>query len=404
VRFELTAEQRRWQEEVRTFLEETVDDDLRRHVFEGRPIGDEQHEPVDDFYRQLADRGWQATNWPAEYGGRQMTTVERLILIDELDNAGAPRLEFTVTGLAPIIIRHGTEANKRMWLDKIRNHEVSLALGYSEPEAGTDLANLQTRAVLDGDEWVINGTKIWNSGAHHATHEWMAVRTDPSLPRHKGISLIIVPLDAGGIEVQPIWTWGGVRTNQTWFNDVRVPRDHLIGEVNRGWDYIVGALDYERVSIGFCGSLRRFLDRLIEHCKTTTLDGEVLINRPEVRTGLAELQVEVDVVNLMSLDIASQMDQGVIPTVTATAQKIMTTELRTRLADFAMQIHGVWGLFDRSDPRAPLGGDAELLYRVAPMFRFGGGANEVMRDIVAQRGAGLPRGGRRTNGDGRRGS
>jgi 3-oxocholest-4-en-26-oyl-CoA dehydrogenase alpha subunit len=213
-----------------------------------------------------------------------------------------------------------------------------------------------------------------------------------------------VPLDAEGIEVQPIWTWGGVRTNQTWFNDVRVPRDHLIGEVNRGWDYIVGALDYERVSIGFCGSLRRFLDRLIEHCKTTTLDGEVLINRPEVRTGLAELQVEVDVVNLMSLDIASQMDQGVIPTVTATAQKIMTTELRTRLADFAMQIHGLWGLFDRSDPRAPLGGDAELLYRVAPMFRFGGGANEVMRDIVAQRGAGLPRGGRRTNGDGRRGS
>jgi alkylation response protein AidB-like acyl-CoA dehydrogenase len=388
--FNLTDGQQAWQEEIRQFLEANVDDELRGHVFQGRLFGDESSPAVLEFYDKLGARGWQATNWPKEHGGLDMSATDRYILMDELESYGAPRLEFTVTGLAPIIIRFGTELNKKMWLPKIASHEVTLALGYSEPDAGTDLANIATRAVLDGDEWVINGTKIWNSGAHHCTHEWMAVRTNPDVSRHKGLSLIIVPLDSPGIEVQPIMTWGTVRTNQTWFNDVRVPKDYLIGEVNRGWDYLVGALDFERVSIGFSGSLRSFLRKLTDFCKSTVIDGEVLAKRPEVRMGLAELEVDVDVINLMSLEIASLIDSGVIPTVTATSQKVMSTELRSRMADFAMRTIGPWAQVARDDPRAPMDGDSEFLYRHAPLHRFGGGANEVMRDIVAQRGLGLP--------------
>ncbi len=391
--FELSEDERRWQQEVRAFLKEHVDDSLRAGVFEGLGLEyHEGHDPrVETFYRRLGEHGWLAASWPKEYGGLGLSAKEQLIFMQELDRAGAPQLELDVTEIATVIIHFGTDENKRMWLPKIASHEVTFALGYSEPEAGTDLASLTTRAVLDGDDWVINGTKLWNSGAHNSTHEWLLVRTSPDLERHRGLSLIIVPLDAEGIEYQPIQTWGELRTNQTFFADVRVPRNHLIGEMNQGWRYIAAALDRHRVKVGFSAPMVGFLNTLQDFCSNTRVDGTILLERPEIRQQIAEFIVEVEVVNLLSWEIATAIDRGQSPTLSATSQKVLSSELRARLADFAMNVCGLSGQIRRGDARSPMGGFGEFLYRRTPRLRFAGGTNEAMRDIVAQRGLGLPR-------------
>ncbi len=391
--FNLTASELDWQRQVREFAEENVDDTLRAGVFEG--LGLEYHESHDPrvtaFYNALAERGWLTVTWPKEYGGLGLSAKEQLIFMQELDRAGAPQLELDVTEIAAVIIHFGSEHNKRTWLPRIAAHDVKFALGYSEPEAGSDLASLATRAVLEGDEWVINGTKLWNSGAHNGTHEWMLVRTSADLPRHRGLSLIIVPLNAPGIEYQSIDTWGELRTNQTFFDNVRVPRENLIGEVNQAWRYITAALDVHRVKVGFSAPLFGFMDELRKYCARTTVDGTLLIERPEVRMGLANLMIEVDIVNLLSWEIAEAIDRGESPTVSATTQKVLSSELRARLSDFAMTTCGLQGQIRRGDAHAPMDGFAEFLYRRTPRLRFAGGTNEVMRDIIAQRGLGLPR-------------
>jgi 3-oxocholest-4-en-26-oyl-CoA dehydrogenase alpha subunit len=382
-----------WREEVRAFIAENVSDELRGEY--AREDIDGRGRLVGEFQRKLAARGWNATNWPKEYGGLETSAVQRLILMDELYYGRAPRLEYASHNIAPIIIRYGTEENKRTWLPLIAQSEVTFALGYSEPDAGTDLASLKTTAVLAGDEWVINGTKIWNSAAHTATHEWLLVRTDSTAPSHAGLSVIVVPIDSQGLEVHPLHTWGDVRTNQIYMTDVRVPVANLIGEMNGGWKIVTGALDLERAAIGTTGELRRNLDDLISYVGSTVLDGQRLADREDVRRLVVELQSELDMAALLAYEVASLIDDGRIPTVEANMQKVWTSELRTRIADAGMHMAGLYGQLDGSDPRAPMGGLFEAAYRWAPIHRFGGGTNEVVRDIIAQRGFGLPRSPRR---------
>jgi alkylation response protein AidB-like acyl-CoA dehydrogenase len=388
VDFNLTPEEQAWQQQVRDFLAENftqaVKDELSHR---GEGVGPE----LEKYWKKFGEKGWMSLNWPKEYGGMDVSPMRRLLLNDELEAAGAPGLDLTVTSVAPMIMRYGTDKNKKDWLPKIASGEVRLALGYSEPDAGTDLASLRTTAVLDGEEWVINGTKIWNSGAHTQTHEWLAVRTDKDAPKHRGISVIIVPIDSPGIEISPLFTWSDVRTNQTFFTDVRVPKENLIGEVNMGWSYIVGALDNERAALGSVGGLRRVLNQLIEECDSTTIDGERLSERPDVRRQIAELEVETEVAQLMGLVSAAGIENGSFETIVATMHKVMTTELRTKIGNVGMSVFGVRGQLDRQDPMAPVGGSVELTYRSAPFLRFGGGTNEVLRDIIAQRGYHLPR-------------
>jgi alkylation response protein AidB-like acyl-CoA dehydrogenase len=388
--FDLNEEQQRWREEVRAFIAEHLTPELEQELDVTRITHAEGPEEK-KFARQLAERGWNGLLWPKEYGGLERSAIEQFILIEELEYAGAPRIDITVTSIGPMIMRYGSDENKRMWLPKIIAGEVTCALGYSEPDAGTDLANLSTRAVLDGDEWVINGQKTWNSAAHRCTHEWLTVRTDPDVPKHKGISVIMVPITAPGIDIHPIETWGETRTNQVFFTDVRVPQDHVIGEPNRGWEYMRGALVLERAGIGRPGGLRRLLDDTIEYCKTTIVDGEVLGRRPEVQAKLAELDMELEVARLLFYRCASLVDAGEIPTALATMTKVYFTELRTRLTGWAMEVAGMYGQLSHYDERAPIGGAAEWLYRFSPVQRFGGGTNEVMRDIIAQVGYALPR-------------
>ncbi len=392
VDFDLDTDQLAWLDEVREFLRENVTEALRVEVAEHNlehPGGE-----VAAFRRKLGAKGWFGLNWPAEYGGLGLGAVHLHLLMSEFEYWGVPGPDLTVTSIAPMIMRHGTEQNKQEFLPAIARGEMTCALGYSEPDAGTDLASLRTRAVRDGDEWVINGSKIWNSGAQRSTHEWLCVRTDPDAPRHRGISVIVVPVDSPGVRIRPLIAWSGYRTNEVFFDDVRVPVTNLIGEENHGWSYITGALDLERGALTNAGDLRRALDELQVLARTPRLDGSVPLENPAIRRRLAQAEADVEVAGLMGHEASSMLADGVIPTVEVSVEKVFSSELRQRIADLGIDVLGAEGLLAHRNPEARAGGRFEKLYRFAPLMRFGGGTNEVLRDVIAQRGHGMPSYGR----------
>jgi alkylation response protein AidB-like acyl-CoA dehydrogenase len=385
--FEFDKLQSAWHDEVRAFLAEhatpALATELRAHSGE---LGPEEIA----FRRKMGEKGWFGVNWPTEYGGLGMGPVCQHILTNELQYQGLPGLGIEVTALAPVIMRHGTARNREEFLPAIARGELTCAVGYSEPDAGTDLASLRTTAELDGDEWVINGQKAWNTAAQRSTHEWLCVRTDKEAPKHKGISVLMVPLDAPGIEIRPLWAWSGSRTNEVWFRDVRVPSTNLIGEVNRGWRYIIEALDLERGAVAHVGDLRRAVDDLIAVANSEDV-GRASIASADIRRKIAQLDADVDVAVLMGHETCSLYASGQNTTLAATAEKIFSSELRQRIADVGTQMFGMGGVLSADDPSAPLLGKFEQHYRSAPLLRFGGGANEVLRDVIAQRGYGMPR-------------
>ena len=373
--FALDDDQQAWVSEVRQFLAEHVTPALRAEI---TAHGLEyQGGEVSAFRRKIGEKGWFGLNWPTEYGGLGLTAMHQHLLMTEFEYARVPGPDLTVTSVAPMIMRHGTEQNKKEFLPGIARGEIIFALGYSEPNAGTDLASLRTRAVRDGDEWVINGSKIWNSGAQRSTHEWLCVRTDPDAKRHRGISVMAVPVDSPGIEIHPLYAWSGYRTNETFFNDVRVPVTNLIGEENAGWTYITGALDLERGALTNAGDLRRAVEDL------RAMAGQA---DPAFRRRLAQAEADVEIATLMGYEAASILDSGRIPTIEVSVEKIFSSELRQRIADLAIDALGPDGL--------RVGNVFERLYRVSPLMRFGGGTNEVLRDVIAQRGHKMPSYGR----------
>ncbi len=389
VDFELDAAQTAWLAEVRAFLADNVTPALRSELSEhGQEVPGGE---VAAFRRKIGERGWFGLNWPSEYGGLGLGAIHQHLLMREFEYWGVPGPDLTVTSVAPMIMRHGTEQNKLEFLPPIARGELICAVGYSEPEAGTDLASLRTRAVRDGDEWVITGSKIWNSVANRATHEWLCVRTDPDAPRHRGISVIMVPTDLPGIQIRPLYAWSGYRTNEAFFDEVRVPVGNLIGELNRGWTYITGALDLERGALTNAGDLRRALDDLTD---LAARDNAAPLQTPGLRRRLAQAEADVEAAELMGFQAASLLESGVIPTIEVSVEKIFTSELRQRIADLALDILGPDGLLAYRSPGAPEGGKFERLYRISPLMRFGGGTNEVLRDVIAQRGHGMPSYGR----------
>src|ERR1700739_1462930 len=390
--FELDVGQRAWLTEVREFLHDNVTAELRAELTQHDlefPDG-----AVARFRSKVGEKGWFGLNWPREYGGLGLGAVYQHRLMSEFEYWGVPGPDLTVTSVAPMIMRHGTERNRTEWLPLIARGEIICAVGYAEPEAGTDLANLRTRATRDGEEWVINGTKIWNSGAQRATHEWLCVRTDPNGVRHRGISVIIVPIDSPGVQIRPLYAWSGYRTNEVHFRDVRVPVTNLVGEATQGWTYITGALDLERGALTNAGDLRRAVEELRELALSARRDGTVPARSAALRRRLAQAEADVAVATLMGYEAASILDSGVIPTVEVSGEKLFTSELRQRIADLALDLLGPDGLLAHRSPDAPLSGKFERLYRAAPLMRFGGGHQAVIRDIIAQRGHGMPSYGR----------
>ena len=390
--FSLSPEQEDWLEEVRAFLRaefDTVAEDEAR-----RRGGESSGEVLRRFRAAMAARGWLALTWPTEYGGSGRTTFEQFLLMDEFAYWNAPAIDLTASAVAPTIMRFGTDEQKDRWLPAILKGEVECAIGYSEPEAGSDLASLRTTARRDGDHWVVNGEKLWNTGAEFATHEWLVVRTDPDAPKHKGLSVLMVPIDSPGVTVQPILTWGGIRTNAVHFDDVRVEADHLIGAENDGWRYVTTALDFERVSIGVTGGLRRLYDEVVRYVAGRSEDGRPLAERVDIRHRLAEMSAQIELARLLNYRAAWMVDQGLMPNAEASMTKVVTTELQATLAAGVLDITGT-DAGDPADAGRPFAATLALhMYRQAPYLRFGGGTNEIQRDIIAQRGLALPRGDR----------
>lgn len=389
MRYELSEAQAAWREEVRRFIRENMTPELRSEM---RRVSNEDVGPeARKFQERLREKGWWGITWPKEYGGLDKSAVELFVFIEEMTLAGCPYLSLTYTSVGPTILRIGTEEQKQEWLPRITRGECEFALGYSEPEAGTDLASLTTRAEPDGDELVVNGQKMWNTGAHTATHEWMAVRTDPEAKKHKGLSIVIVPMDLPGITVQPVYVWPGLRTNAVFFDDVRIPRRNLIGEPGMGFCYAAMALNFERISIGSPGMVTRFFRELVLVLRKLERDGRPVKASPDVRRRLAALDMEIEVARLLALQNAWAIDQGGVPIAEASMAKIFVSELTARFADVGLELLGMAGQLGPDEPAAPLAGRLQWLYRIAPMLRFGGGTNEVQRVLIAQQGLGLPR-------------
>jgi alkylation response protein AidB-like acyl-CoA dehydrogenase len=341
------------------------------------------------FHEAIDERGWMRMCWPEEVGGGGKNMLHQFIFVEEMEYWGMPYGNLTFTSIAPSIAAFGSDAQKREWLPLIYRGEAIFAIGYSEPNAGTDLASLRTRAERDGDEWVINGQKIWTSLADVSTHIWLAVRTDPDAPRHRGISLIVVPTRTPGVTIRPLYTMYGGHTCETFYDDVRVPASNLVGPLHGGWSLVMHALNFERVGLAATGALARIYDGLVGHLRAKRAER---LAEPAVRRKLAELRLALREHRALARRNAWIISQGGMPIAEASMAKISASELRTELANAAMDLLGrEGGLTAESGERAPFEGRAEFNFRLSPIFRFGGGTNEVQRDIVASAGLGLPR-------------
>jgi alkylation response protein AidB-like acyl-CoA dehydrogenase len=374
---------------VRAFIRDEVPPELIEQI-QSAPDGSAS-EAGREFKRLLGQKGLLGVSWPTEYGGGGKPLVHQFILTEELGYHGLPYGGLSLTSVGPTLFRAGTDEQRQEYLSGILSGEVEFALGYSEPSAGTDLGSLQTRAVADGDDYVINGQKIYTSAAHYSTHIWLAARTDPNEPKHRGVSLMIVPLDAPGITIRPLWTMGDGRTNEVFFEDVRVPRKNLVGEENRGFYVVAMALDYERAAVAPISPLKRSLDELTQFARETSRNGATLAEDPIVRHKLADLAVQVGILRLLSYRNAWMIENEMVPTKEASIAKIWSSELTQRLAVEALEMMGPRGQLKPGSRWANLQGRFERMYRQAPLMRFGAGTNEIQRNIIAQRGLGLPR-------------
>jgi len=337
------------------------------------------------FWRRLGEDGYFGLGWPEEYGGGGKSVLYLHAFNYVMMYRRLPVPIVTLNTVAPALMRVGSEAQKQEYLPRILRGEIEFAIGYSEPGAGTDLASLETRAVRDGDTYVVNGQKVFTSGAHHSDFVWLAVRTDPDAPKHRGISLLIVPLDSEGVEVRPFPTMGGYRTNITFYDNVRVPVSSLVGEENRGWVYITTQLDFERVAISPVPHIERVFDWLCTH-----------VDKDDVwaKATLARVAADLNVMKVMDLKLASMVANGQVPVYEASLLKVISNELRTTLAGEALQIAGIDGLirYGSEGALADSGGEAlERQLRDSATLLFGGGSNDIQRDIIGFHGLGLPR-------------
>jgi alkylation response protein AidB-like acyl-CoA dehydrogenase len=344
---------------------------------------------VREFQKAINERGWMRMCWPREYGGEDRDTLYQFIFIETMEYWGMPYGNLTFTSIAPALMQHGTEAQKQKYLPGIYRGEYRFAIGYSEPNAGTDLASLRTRAERAGDDWIIQGQKIWTSLADTSTHIWLAARTDPDLPRHQGISLFIVPTDAEGVTIRLLHGMSGLNTCETFYDGVRVPNDDLVGELNGGWGIIMHALNHERVGLAPTGNLARLFDLLVEHLQ---VERPEKLRDPVVRRRLAELKVQLARQRALATRNAYTISRGLVKPGEASMAKIFGTELRYEITNVAMDLLGRYGgLSEGSGELAPMDGRMEQTWRMSTMLRFGGGTNEVQRSIIAARHLGMAR-------------
>lgn len=349
-----------------------------------------------DLYKTLIRQqgldGMLAVGWPEQYGGRGLTESEQLIRYEEALLAGAPTPFVTLNTVGPSIISKGTDEQKKRFLPGIAGGELHFSIGYTEPGAGTDLAALTTSAVKQGDHYLVNGNKVYTSGAEGADYVWLAARTNPDVPKHKGISILVMDTKDPGFSFGPIHTMGGVRTNVTYYTDVKVPADMIIGEENGGWRLITEQLNHERVGLAAWGiqGWKIFRAALEWARNTKNADGQRVIDDPLTQRNLAEVYAHLEAMRVMNARMSWQLDQQKMDPVFPSAIKVYSTEIMLEICRILMDVVGPHALIAAGSEGAVLHGDLEHEYRRATISTFGGGVVEVLRGLVATHGLGMP--------------
>ncbi|HEX6237370.1 MAG TPA: acyl-CoA dehydrogenase family protein [Acidimicrobiales bacterium] len=380
-----TAEQDALRDELRTYFTKIMTPQVREETARGETGGPHCLEAV----RQMGRDGWLGIGWPPEYGGQGRSEIEQFIFVDEAWRAGAPIPFLTINTVGRTLQEFGSDEQKAHFLPKILAGELHVSIGYTEPTAGTDLASLRTTAVRDGDEWVINGQKLYTSLASYADYIWLAARTDPDAPKHKGITIFLVPTSSPGFSYTKIETMVNASTFATFYDDVRVPDSAVVHAVNRGWDLIVQQLNYERVSLAPPGMLSQIYDDVLAWARTTTLaDGRRVIDQDRVRVALARVRAGLEVLTLLNWKVVA--GSGASPA-DASATKVFGTELFVEAYRLLMEVLGPAAILERGSPGAVLAGRLARAFQGTLILTFGGGVNEVQRDLIALFGLGLPR-------------
>ncbi len=391
--FEFAHPERAFIAEVREFIASNRKQDERDGVFAPNREADSMLADSNArraFNKRLAEAGYLGMSWSSAYGGQDRDGIYDYLLNEELASVGAPLIGKGVGCIGKTLIAHGSERLKQEFLPQILAGEIEFALGYSEPGAGSDLASLKLRAERDGDHWELNGTKMWTTSAHFADWYWVAARTDTEAPKHKGISVFLVPMDHPGLTVTEIRTMGDHRTNQVFFDGVRVHEDYLVGELNRGWQYVCEALDYERFTLYTVGPLLAKYGALVELLKLTRRDGVPLSEQAFVRSRMAVLASEVESAKMLQRRVIAAALEGEVPTVEAAMCKLYSTELGRRIADAALDMLGPQALLRKEAAESLAAGKWEHSYRATVVDTIGGGSTEVQKNIIARRGLGLP--------------
>ena len=400
MRIALTEEQEALRKELRQYFTELVTPEIRAGLSFATNEFDEDGKKADSgefgdasvyksVIRQIGTDGWLGIGWPEEYGGQDRSMIEQLIFTDEAAVAGVPIPYLTLNTVGPTIMRYGTDAQKEEILPKILKGEMHFSIGYSEPESGTDLASLKTRAVREGDEWVINGQKMWTSLIQYADYIWLACRTDADLPRHKGLSMILVPATAEGFSYTPVHTLAGVGTSATYYQDVRVPVGNLVGELNGGWALMTNQLNHERVALTSSAASVQSLALTIEWARETRLrDGRRVIDQEWVQVLLGRVQAKVDMLTVLNWKLATATTD--LSPADASSTKVYGSEMNTEIYRMLMEIVGADAVVRSGSAGEVLRGRLERFYRSSLVMTFGGGTNEIQRDIIGYVGLGLP--------------
>lgn len=388
--FEFSNEELSFRNELSAWLKE----ELANRPEKGGDDADAEWAFGLEMRKKLADKGWLTMAWPEEYGGQGVSHMMQVVFAEEMSYTRAPgRDVFGTRMMAPTLMIHGTEEQKREFLPPVSKGEVQWCQGYSEPESGSDLASLQTRAVEDGDDFIINGTKIWTSSAHRADHIMVLTRTDPDAPKHRGISFLLCDMNTPGLTVNPIINMAGDHGfNMVTFDNVRVPKKNLVGEQNRGWYVGATLLDFERSGVDYSAGGRRVLEELITYAKDNDQNGSLIASNPIMRNRLADLAIEVDVSRLISYNIAWMQGEGLVPNKESSMGKVVGTELQQHLSETGMQMLGLHGQLEPGSKYAPMQGRIEHMHLTSVSETIQAGTSEIQRNIIATRGLGLPRG------------
>jgi len=383
-----TEEQEALRSRLRGYYDDLLDPSTVAELANGHGVGASMRR----VWKQMCADGWAGIGWPTSYGGQGRSAIEQFIFFDESMRAGAPVPMLTINTIGPTLMNFGTEEQRALYLPKILAGDIHFCIGYSEPGAGTDLASLQTRAVRDGDEYVVNGQKMWTSLSSDADFMWLAVRTDPDVKKHKGISILIVAMDTPGITLQPLRLIGEHDINAVFLEDVRVPVANCVGGENQGWTLITNQLNHERVTLCSTGVVDRALADVLSWAKETTLpDGRRVADQEWVQLNLARVHAKLDVLRLMNWQSAWEATNGVLDIGHCSAIKVYGTEFYLEAFRLLFEILGPPGYLKAGTPGAIVQSRLEGLYRGMLILTFGGGTNEMQRDLITMFSLGFPR-------------